>query len=229
MEANPDPLNRNLFGQEQQQEIELPLLAADLEAIGKALKDPANALLSDRLLMVMQNILKVMDQKEVAKVFGDLRTVTWFKMSQHALQERGLVEAPQGNLSSFQKMKAFVDAINDVSTVVWTPVSLINRYGLQTLGAISQTIGFGAHSKAFEDVCKQLLPKVAVGRYELDAMQKLLALTIAYKKGFTSADFIRASLEVGRISSQYLGYDQTSYLLGIVSASIGAWQVWSRK
>jgi hypothetical protein len=224
MEPNPDPFLRYAA---QPDNGQLPLDAQDLETIEKALNDPSSALLSDRILMVMQNILKSMDKKEVAAIFGDLRSITWFAMSQRALQERGLGDTPQPqNRTPFQKMKAFVDAINDVSTVVWAPVSLMNKYGVSRLASIAASCGLGLHEKSLQEFFKSALGTVAIGRFELDAMQKVLSLAISTNKGLLSPDFIRSTLEVGRISAQTLGYNQTSYLLGIVSASIGAWQVW---
>lgn len=202
------------------------LRAEDFEAIGKALANPSSALLSDRLLMVMQNMLKSVDKKELAALLGDLRAVTWFSMSSRALHTRGLLTRPQHLASSLQKFKAIVDSINDVSTVVWAPLSLINKYGLSHVATLATMFGLGMDEKTLEVVAKTTLNSATLGRFELDALQKGLAFAIATRKGVFSSDFARSTLEVGRIASSLLGYNQTSFALGMFSASIGAWQIW---
>lgn len=202
------------------------LEAEDLEAIENAIHNPASALLSDRLLMVMQNMLKSVDKKELAALLGDLRAITWFSLSTRSLHARGVLATPQNLRDSLQKCKAVVDSINDVSTVVWAPISLINKYGLAHLANLASSCGAGVDDKAIDLIAKTALRSVSLGRFELDALQKGLAFAIAARKGVFSSDFARSTLEVGRIASSLLGYNQTSFALGMFSASIGAWQIW---
>ena len=203
--------------------------AEDLAAVTRVLQDPVAPLFADRVLMVGQNGLKIIGKKGTAGLLYDLRSAAWFVMSRRSLCEKGLPEFTQIK-NPFQRMKALVDSINDVSTLVWAPVALLNKYGTSRLARIAAMCGGKSSQKLLEKLFKVTLTSVAIGRWELDAMQKGLSLAIATSnKGIFSADFVRSSLEVGRITAQALGYSQTSYFLGMTSASIGAWQIWNAK
>lgn len=195
----------------QPDEPEIRPVIKELEGFAQASE---NLVITDRLLLAVQSLFKALDRKDIAAPLGDFRYLAWLILSVRSLKQDGLVPAMRPERGAFQNIKDIVDAINSLSTAIWVPLNLLSKYIAPD-----------------SDIVSVALKKSSAARFELDAMQKLLGVSLALREDSLSLNLLRTSLEVGRIGAQFIGYNQTSYLLGIVSGGVGALQVWrnSRK